>query len=163
MTRLSVILTTAAVLALPLAPPAFAADEKKPAADEKRPARSTATTDRDKDALRSHPGGLIEAKWLVGSPVRNADGQDMGKIEEVWLDPKSGQVKEVVVGVGGFLGIGDKQKLVQWKDLTVAWKDQKLLVVMDQNTLRDAPRHEAATTRRAGGSSPSASPATAKP
>jgi len=45
----------------------------------------------------------------------------------------------------------------------VAWKDQKRLVVMDQNTLRDAPRHEAATTRRAGGSSPSASPATAKP
>src|SRR5919204_4166029 len=100
MTKLSVILTTAAVLALPFAPAAFAADEKKPAADDKRPARSTAAT--DKDALRSHPGGLIEAKWLVGSPVRNADGQDMGKIEEVWLDPKSGQVKEAVISVGGF-------------------------------------------------------------
>jgi sporulation protein YlmC with PRC-barrel domain len=160
MTKLSVMLTTAAVLALPFAPAAFAADEKKPAADDKRPARSTAAT--DKDALRSHPGGLIEAKWLVGSPVRNADGQDMGKIEEVWLDPKSGQVKEAVISVGGFLGIGDKHKLVQWKDLNVAWKDQKLVVVMDQNALRDAPRHDRATARGARGSSPSASPATGK-
>jgi len=127
------------VLALPLAPAAFAADAKAPAG---------------KDALRPHPGGLIEAKWLVGSPVRNADGQDMGKVEEVWLDPKSGQVKEVVIGLGGFLGIGDKHKLVQWKDLNVAWKDQKLLVVMDQNTLRDAPRHDMASTRGARRSTP---------
>ena len=144
MTKLSVVLTTAAVLALPLAPAAFAADAKAPAA---------------KDALRPHPGGLIEAKWLIGSPVRNADGQDMGKIEEVWLDPKSGQVKEVVIGLGGFLGIGDKHKLVQWKDVNVAWKDQKLVMVMDQNTLRDAPRHEMTSTRATRRSTP-ASPAT---
>jgi PRC-barrel domain protein len=30
---------------------------------------------------------------------------------EVWCDPKDGRVKEVIIGAGGFLGIGEKQSV----------------------------------------------------
>ena len=57
------------------------------------------------DDVKPHPGGWIQAEWLKGRPVVNATGKEMGKIEEVWIDPKDGRVREVVVGAGGFLGI----------------------------------------------------------
>lgn len=126
------------------------------AADKERPARSDrqAGTNDDRaasrDEIRPHPGGLIEARWLRGRPVLNTQGREMGKVEEVWFDPKDGRIKEVVVAAGGFLGIGDKRSLVAWKDLEVAWENQKLIVRMDETALRSAQKYE----------SPAASPAT---
>jgi len=42
--------------------------------------------------------------WIQPSgsraPGRQRHGQEMGKIEEVWIDPKDGRVKEVVVARG---------------------------------------------------------------
>ena len=102
------------------------------------------------DDIRPHPGGLIQAEWLKGRPVVNADNKDMGKIEEVWFDPKDGRVKELIVSVGGFLGIGDKQKVVDYKDVRIAWENQKLIVRMDENALRQSRRYE--------GTQPAASP-----
>jgi sporulation protein YlmC with PRC-barrel domain len=102
------------------------------------------------DEIRPHPGGLIQAEWLKGRPVVNADNKDMGKIEEVWFDPKDGRVKELIVSIGGFLGIGDKQKVVDYKDARIAWENQKLVVRMDENALRQARRYE--------GPQPAASP-----
>jgi sporulation protein YlmC with PRC-barrel domain len=101
------------------------------------------------DDVRPHPGGLIETGWLIGRPVINTQGKEIGKIEHVWFDPKDGRVKELVISVGGVLGIGDKQKLVPWQDLTVAWEAQKLIVRIDENRLRGAAKYE---------STPSASP-----
>ena len=51
------------------------------------------------DDVKPHPGGWIQAEWLKGRPVVNATGKEMGKIEEVWMDPKNGRVKELVVEV----------------------------------------------------------------
>ena len=68
----------------------------------------------------------------------NATGKEMGKIEEVWIDPKDGRVKEVVVGAGGFLGIGEKQSVLPWKDVRMFWKNQQLVVEVNEQTLRAA-------------------------
>jgi sporulation protein YlmC with PRC-barrel domain len=118
-------------------------------ADETRNAPRT-DQDRRGDPIRPHPGGLIEMSWLIDRPVRNTEGKELGRIEHVWFDPKNGQVKEVVVAVGGLLGIDDRHKLIRWNDLNVAWQDQKLIVVMDQNVLRDAPKYEGRGSPRAG-------------
>jgi sporulation protein YlmC with PRC-barrel domain len=110
------------------------------AADEtKRPARAS---DAKVQRLRPHPGGLIQAEWLESRPVLNADNKEMGKIEEVWFDPKDGRVKEVVVGAGGFLGMGERRLLVDWKDVRVAWEEQNLVVRMDEPILRNARPYE---------------------
>ena len=84
------------------------------------------------------------------------DGKDLGKIKEVWVDPKNGQAKEVVVSTGATLGVGGKDKVLSWNDLTIAWKDQKLFVSADPNALRDA--YESKMDREDRG--PAASPAT---
>lgn len=48
---------------------------------------------------------------LVGLNVYGSDNQKIGDINEVILD-RNGQAKAVVIGVGGFLGIGEKNVAV---------------------------------------------------
>jgi sporulation protein YlmC with PRC-barrel domain len=103
------------------------------------------------DEVRPHPGGLIQAEWLKGRPVVDATGKEMGKIEEVWFDPKDGRVKEVIIGAGGFLGIGEKQSILPWNDVRIVWKNEKLVAEVNEQKLR------AAETRERG-KQPSASP-----
>ena len=114
---------------------AGAADDKKPT-DTRKTERDVQKKDRKE--VKPHPGGLVEANWLIGTKVHDAQGKDLGDIEEIWLDPKTGQVKDVVLSIGTTMGVGGKNKVVAWKDLTMAWKDQKLFVSVDPTALRDA-------------------------
>jgi sporulation protein YlmC with PRC-barrel domain len=100
------------------------------------------------DELKPHPGGLIEAQWLIGRPVINANGKDIGKVENLWVDPKDGRVKQLVVSVGGVLGIADKHKLVPWQDVKVAWEKERLLVRIEESKLRSAAPYTAGSSRR---------------
>lgn len=45
---------------------------------------------------------------LVGMDVRNARGENLGDIKDLVIDADSGRVQYAVVGIGGFLGIGEK-------------------------------------------------------
>jgi hypothetical protein len=71
----------------------------------------------------------IDAQKLIGESIQNvADNATIGKVDSVILN-SSGKVDKVVVGVGGFLGIGKKDVAVNWSDLQV--KDNGKKVVMD--------------------------------
>ena len=118
----------------------------------KSDAQPTREDQTKKDALRSHPGGLVEAKWLSGADIRDRDGHDLGRIKEIWLDPKTGSVKDVVVSAGGRFGSVDR--VIAWKDLTLAWKDQKPYVIVDRQLLLKATEADGDVVNR----SPSASP-----
>ena len=56
------------------------------------------------------------ASKLVGVDVYNAANETIGEINEVILD-SSGKVAGVVIGVGGFLGMGEHDVLVQLNQL----------------------------------------------
>lgn len=47
-------------------------------------------------------------------------------------------MKEVVVGAGGFLGIGEKQSVLPWKDVRIFWKNEQLVVEVNEQRLRAA-------------------------
>ena len=100
----------------------------------------------------------MQANWLIGSRVHDADGRDIGKIEELWLDPKDGRVKDVIVSVGTTLGVGGRDRLVAWKDVTVAWRNQKLRVSVEPNALRHATEVEKDRTDRGPAASPRTTP-----
>jgi sporulation protein YlmC with PRC-barrel domain len=95
------------------------------------------------EAPRPHPGGLVEAGWLIGRPVVNEKSTEIGKVESMWVDPKDGTIKELVISVGGVLGIGDKHKKVPWQDATIEWQQQKPIVRLSDAQLRAAERYEA--------------------
>jgi hypothetical protein len=59
------------------------------------------------DVIRSQTASQLLASKFRGSAVLGADDQKIGGVTDVLFDP-SGKVDAYVVGVGGFLGIGQK-------------------------------------------------------
>ena len=61
------------------------------------------------------PGGLRASK-LVGVEVSGMDHERIGRTEEIIIDA-SGRAQAVVIGVGGFLGIGEKRIAVPFDQI----------------------------------------------
>jgi len=91
--------TVAAGLAgsLLLASAAFAAETSS---------TTTTTTTRSADTTAASYQGDWRASKLVGLKVYNEANENVGSINDLLTD-KSGTVKAVVIGVGGFLGMGE--------------------------------------------------------
>jgi sporulation protein YlmC with PRC-barrel domain len=92
------------------------------------------TTSRDRRRRR-----VLSAGTLAGDRVRNAAGEDLGKVEEIMIDLASGRVAYVVVSFGGFLGIGDKLFAVPWRALRVDEGEHQFILDVDRKTLENAP------------------------
>ncbi len=52
--------------------------------------------------------GLVEkSSVLIGTEVRNYQGEKLGNLSELAIDVESGRVVNAIVSIGGFLGVGD--------------------------------------------------------
>lgn len=104
---------------------------------------------------------LHDSGNIIGTRIKNAEGKDIGEIDRLMIDPQSGKVSHVVVGLGGFLGVGEKKVVVPWSDLKfgAAADGKKAVITMDQAKLENAPRYErSARAERSPSASPSTSP-----
>jgi sporulation protein YlmC with PRC-barrel domain len=123
-----------------------------------KPASDT-TKQRDTRPAWKADGNVVETRDLIGTRIKNAEGKDIGEIDSLLIDPQSGKISHVVVGLGGLLGVGEKKVVVPWSELKMAaaTNGRKPAIVMEQSKLENAPRYE--RTARAD-RSPSASPST---
>ena len=65
-----------------------------------------ATTDRSNVNTAVHKEGQFRSSKLIGVNVYNNNNEKIGDIQELIVD-NSGKVDDVVLGVGGFLGMGE--------------------------------------------------------
>ena len=104
--------STMLVPAFAQTPPASAPSAPPPSAQPSTPpAKSSSAT----VAPKAH-GDMWRASKLIGLNVYNDQNEKLGDISEVLLD-KSGKVDGIVIGVGGFLGMGKHDILVQMDKL----------------------------------------------
>jgi sporulation protein YlmC with PRC-barrel domain len=76
---------------------------------------TTAATDKANSAM-THKEGQWRSSKLIGVDVYNDANEKVGDIEELILD-RSGKVEHVVLGVGGFLGMGEHYVAVAFDKL----------------------------------------------
>ena len=57
--------------------------------------------------------GFWRGSKIIGQNVRDAEGKNIGKIEDLMVDPR-GHVSFAVMSFGGFLGMGEKYYAVPW-------------------------------------------------
>jgi osmotically-inducible protein OsmY len=88
------------------------------------------------------PAVLLNASTVIGSNVKDASGKDVGKVEELMIDPGDGRVAFAVVSFGGFLGLGSKLFAVPWEALTVSRGQSALVLHVRQDMLGSAPSFE---------------------
>ena len=66
----------------------------------------TATRDRSDTNVAVHRDGEWRSSKLIGVNVYNEANEKIGAIEELIVD-KSSKVENIILGVGGFLGMGE--------------------------------------------------------
>lgn len=82
---------------------------------------------------------IISATTLIGDPIHNASGEDLGELKELMLDVNSGTISYAVLSFGGFLGLGDKLFAIPWQAFSVDTEKHALVLNVDKETLENAP------------------------
>jgi sporulation protein YlmC with PRC-barrel domain len=81
----------------------------------------------------------LSASSILGTPVRNHAGENVGKIEELMIDLARGRVAYAVLSFGGFLGMGDKLFAIPWERLTFDFDERMSVLNVDKKMLEFAP------------------------
>ena len=105
-----------------------------------------ATADRQnpssqmQDYMNMVPADGIKASNLIGSKVNTPRNEDVGSISDLIID-KDGKVVAVVIGVGGFLGMGERDVAVGWSHIVRSGSADKRVLQIDvtKENLRLAP------------------------
>lgn len=90
--------------------------------------------------LLGQPIVQLDASALLGTTVRNTEGRDIGRVSRLMIDPKDGRITTVVIGIGGFFGIGEKLVSVPWGSVRIGQDGGRVVVVTDQALLDQAPK-----------------------
>lgn len=78
---------------------------------------------------------LLGVKSLVANSVYDAEGNLVGKLEEIVIDTRTGCVRHVVLAVGGVLGIGRRRLAVPWSALSPDARYRRCVVDVTQMQL----------------------------
>jgi sporulation protein YlmC with PRC-barrel domain len=83
----------------------------------------------------------VYASKLIGASVKNAQGENLGKIDELVIDPHDAKIKAAVVSVGGLLGIGAKSVAIPWDKVTMGSGSDRdtIVVAMGKEEFEQAP------------------------
>lgn len=132
------------------AAPAAPADDKTAAAPSDSTATGTdptATAAIDKSALTEVPAGELRSEDLIGTTVYGADDQNIGEIGDVVMS-QDGKVDAIIIDVGGFLGVGEKEVAVGMDNLAfMADKDgnKYLYTAFSKEQLDAQPTYDKST------------------
>lgn len=149
---------------LAVAPVAFTQDTTKPQTDQTQtmqpvPGAETPTDEAqtkppitqeepadvaksDTTYLTEQASDQIAASTYIGQSVYNAADESIGEINDLMIK-KDGGVEAAVIGVGGFLGIGEKNVAVPFDRIAIAEQPDtdalKLTTTETADTLKAAP------------------------
>lgn len=90
------------------------------------------------EAVATH--GYLKASTIKGQNLKTAQGEDAGEIKDFVFDVNSGRMGFLVVGFGGFLGIGDERVAVPWDAFSINGDGKLVLTDVSKDQLKAAPR-----------------------
>jgi len=140
---------TAVALAVVLAAPAYAQQTPPAKMDNNATINSQAGMHQNmagKGAgfVQNQSGSEWRGSKLIGASVYGPDNQSIGEINDVIIG-SDGAIKAAVVGVGGFLGVGEKDVALPFQALQVTRKANsesidKITVSYSKDELKNAPK-----------------------
>jgi sporulation protein YlmC with PRC-barrel domain len=93
--------------------------------------------------------GQVSTSDLLNKSVKSVSGENVGDVNDIRID-KSGKVAAVIVGVGGFLGLGEKNVALPYEQLSFTrGADGALIITADvtKESLQSAPEWKAPADR----------------
>ncbi len=81
---------------------------------------------------------VLSSSSLCSDRVKNATGDDLGKIEDLMIDLHSGRIAYAVLSFGGFLKMGNKLFAIPWEALKLDTVKQEFVLHIDKSRLEQA-------------------------
>jgi sporulation protein YlmC with PRC-barrel domain len=82
---------------------------------------------------------FITASQLIGENVINSRDEDVGKIKELVLNLRTGEIAYAVLSFGGFLGMGDKLFAIPFHLMKIDPKKDYVILDIEKSKLENAP------------------------
>ena len=134
----------------PESPSAIPSEPDMKAPDQSSEAPQVITPDKSAESIGAKATGqfLSEQKTddmlasaIIGKSAYNSQDESIGEVNDLVTDP-SGKILAALIGVGGFLGIGEKDVAVRFEDLKFARDESnnlKVVLNVNKDTLASAP------------------------
>jgi len=82
---------------------------------------------------------VLSTSTLLGDRVVNPQGEHLGEIKELMIDPQTGHVGYAVLSFGGFLGMGDKLFAIPFRALELNADRKEFVLNVPKDKLKTAP------------------------
>lgn len=120
------------------------------AAYAQSPTAPTAPPAASSPAAKPMPSqASADTRKLIGRNIQNAQNETIGEIKSVFIG-KDGNVDSVMVGVGGFLGLGEREVQLNWSELNVSQNGEKVTVNLTKDQLKAKPEYKYGNTAYRG-------------
>jgi sporulation protein YlmC with PRC-barrel domain len=91
----------------------------------------------------SRLGYVQKASRLMGTPVKNLQGEQLGKVENLMVDLSAGRIIAVIISTGGFLDLGDALSAVPPTALRFNSQHDTLQLDASKEALAGSPHFKA--------------------
>lgn len=121
----------------PAQPPA-----QQPAQPGLQPAQQPA--ERGAEGVEARVKTHMESSDVIGLQIRNAQGENLGDVNDLLVDMKRGEVKHLVLSFGGFLGLGTRLFAVPFDQAKFVHgeEDKHFVYNVTKEQLENAPSFE---------------------
>jgi len=90
--------------------------------------------------VRDQAPNELRIDWITGASVESPAGEKIGDIRDLIIN-EQGQITAAIIGVGGFLGIGEKQIAVDWAQLQIDYDGQRIATTLSKEEAQAAPAY----------------------
>jgi hypothetical protein len=111
-------------------------------ADE-QPVKGTDEGQQQDNSPTAPPKTLLdsnESRGILGTSVRSAANEDMGRVVDVIVD-RAGIARAAVIDFGGFLGVGSRKVAVDWNAIRFAGSNG-VSIDLTRDQVRTAPQYQ---------------------
>jgi len=83
---------------------------------------------------------VFRSDQLVGAGVVNPQGDDLGSVDDIVMDPQTDRIAFLVIARGGLFGFGKSYVPVPWEDFKAAPGNKLLVLNITKATMNGAPQ-----------------------
>ena len=87
----------------------------------------------------NRPVSRLTASSIIGDSIENAKGENMGKIDNLMINLRTGHVEYAVVEFGGLLGVGKKLFAIPFQELKLNPEREVFILDRDKDYVRESP------------------------
>ncbi|HEX6978206.1 MAG TPA: PRC-barrel domain-containing protein [Alphaproteobacteria bacterium] len=87
------------------------------------------------------PSGEVLLSNLIGMDVKNAEGDNIGEIDEILMG-KDGKVSHAILSVGGFLGVGERHVQVPFSEIQIQPDGRQVTYNTTKDALKQQPEYK---------------------